>query len=135
MAKPVDEITWDVQIGGLLDLESLVWNGCSAMQWDEERKMLFDKKSECPNVSRNRALASPAVYRSDVLDGLALAPPPSVLLLPLAPALALRIDRSTSLQYLSLSSNRCANLACSGSEDGGRSARAMIWLNVQRVST
>jgi len=57
--KPVDEITWEVQIGGLLDLGSLVWNRCSAMQWDGE-KMLLDEKSECPNVSRNRAFASPS---------------------------------------------------------------------------
>jgi hypothetical protein len=58
-------------------------------------------------------------------DGFALTPPPFSLPLPTLPpvlALALRIDKSTSLQYLSLSSRRCANLACSGSEDGRRNA-------------
>ena len=30
---------------------------CNAVGWRE--KMLLDKKSECPNVSRNRAFASP----------------------------------------------------------------------------
>lgn len=83
-------------------------------------------------------MAAVTRYLNDPFDGLALTPPPSVVLtlpLPLGPALALRIDKSTSLQYFSLSSKRCANLACSGSVDGGRSARAMIWLSVQRVST
>jgi hypothetical protein len=50
-------------------------------------------------------------------------------------ALALRIDISTSLQYLSLSGRRCANLACSGSEDGGSAHAISTWLSVQRVST
>jgi hypothetical protein len=30
VVKVVDIITWDVQIGDLLDLKSLVWNGCNA---------------------------------------------------------------------------------------------------------
>ena len=76
------------------------------------------------------------LYLKDAFEGFALTPPPfSLPPVLLALALALRIDRSTSLQYLSLSSSRCANLACSGSDDGGRSACAITWLSVQRVST
>jgi hypothetical protein len=39
--KPVDRITWDMQIGGLLDLKSLAWNGCSAMRkrWEVMREV------------------------------------------------------------------------------------------------
>jgi hypothetical protein len=78
--------------------------------------------------SQQAAKPRTSFYLNDAFDALALTPPASLvvaLALALAPALALRIDKSTSLQYLSLSSKRCANLACSGSVDGGRSARAM----------
>ena len=113
------------------------------MRWvTRKEKMSGDK---CPFFVWLPLAPRPAIpYLNDTFDGLALTPPASVvsalplpLPLPLAPmpALALRIDKSTSLQYLSLSSRRCANLACSRSVDGGRSALAMIWLSVHRVST
>src|ERR1700730_3091375 len=100
------------------------------MQWDGEEKCYLIKTWSVQRVLESRLNAGGAVY----LNGLAHTPPPSVVLTLPLPALALRIDKSTSLQYLSLSSKRCANLACSGSVDGGRRARAMTWLRVQRVS-
>ena len=87
-------------------------------------------------AAERRSTHSGRLYLNDAFDGFALTPPPFSLPLPtLALALALRIDKSTSLQYLSLSRSRCANFACSGSDDGGRSACAITWLSVQRVST
>jgi hypothetical protein len=152
VVKPVDRITWNVQIGGLLDLNH--WRETDAVQcggmgsggMDEEKieEMPVDINSKCPSiVSWNwRPQAPRDTYLSDAFDGLAPTPPASIALalpLPLVPTprptLALRIDKSTSLQYLSLSSRRCANFACSESVDGGRSALAMTWLSVQRVST
>jgi hypothetical protein len=100
--------------------------------------MPVDRNSKCPSRLGAGGHPRTSFYLNDVFDALALTPPASLgvaLPLALAPAPALRIDKSTSLQYLSLSSKRCANLACSGSVDGGRSPRAMTWLSVQRVST
>jgi hypothetical protein len=56
--KPIDRITWDVQIGGLLDLKSLAWNGCSAMwkRWEVMRgvkrreKIPADSNSKCQSI-------------------------------------------------------------------------------------
>lgn len=44
MIKPFDRITWDVQIGGLLDLKSLAWNVCSAVQKRWEVMMGLKRK-------------------------------------------------------------------------------------------
>lgn len=77
-------------------------------------------------------------YRNDNLDDLPLTTPPPVPVpnpsSPPALALAFRILVNTSLQYLSLSTNRCWNFACSASADGGCIAIVITSLNVYRVN-